>query len=361
MKNYLNQCKFEFLNIKGDDIPDSEYFKLPGTSISRLKYLDEECGGSPDKYLHNKNFGYNESTLLGTCIHTFFLQPNEFEVSDYEKPSGKLGYFIERLANYRQKGYSIYDAILKSSEEADYYQNIFKNGSKEAFKNRFIDVFNKGYDYYHKLMTNYFKSDKEVFVLSKNLLKRYKECISAIEHNRTIKQLLTQNIFEEKQFLNEIALFSDIKVTLPNGDEKLINFKGKLDSVIIDPEQKKVYLNDIKTTSKGIKYFMDKTYESDNNKKVLLGTFTLSDYHVQMAAYMYLLQKYCTEILKLENYTYHCNMWVVETINQFQCENFRIPQRYIVDAGFTKFKELLVRLTFHELNGFDKEFNYGNV
>lgn len=361
MKNYLNKCKFEFLNIAGSDIPDSEYFKLPGTSISKLKNLDEEIGGSPDKYLNGTNFGYNESTLLGTCVHTYFLQPDEFEVSEYEKPSGKLGYFIEKLAVNRQEGYSIYDSIIKSSKETDYYQNVLINGSKDAFKKRFTIIFKEGYDYYNKLMTGYFKSDKEIFVLSKNLLKRYKECISSIKRNNIIKKFLTQNIFEEKQFLNEIALFSDIKVTLPDNSEKIIHFKGKLDSVIIDPEKKKVYLNDIKTTSKGIDYFMDKIYESDNVKKVWLGTFTLSDYHVQMAAYMYLLQKYCTEVLNLKDYKYECNMWVVETTNQYKCENFRIAQRYIIDAGYTKFKELLARLAFHELNGFDKEFEYGNV
>lgn len=364
MKDYLSKCKIEFLNIKGADIPDAEYFKLKGTSFSRLKLLDSECGGSPQKYKEGfKSTGYNEALLLGTCVHAYVLQPEDFMISDYEnKPSGKLGYFIECIYKFRKEGFSIFDSIQKASQISDYYTKIFINGSKSSFTKRFTTAFKEGWDYYKKLSSGYFNSDKEIFVLHKKLLEKYKMCVKAIENNRNIKKLLSPNIFEEKQFLNEIALFSDIKVTLPDKSEHIINFRGKLDSVIIDPESKTIYLNDIKTTSKGVDYFMDKTYIDDYGyKQLYLGTFTLSDYHVQMGIYAYLLQKYCEEVLHLTGYKYYCNMWVVETTNQHKCECFKINNSYISKAGFNKFKKLIVELAYYELNGFDKTFKNGNL
>lgn len=62
----FSECKIRFLNIKGEDMPDSEYYSLKGfTSISRLKLLDPRHGGSPQKYSQGFDFGYNESLLLG--------------------------------------------------------------------------------------------------------------------------------------------------------------------------------------------------------------------------------------------------------------------------------------------------------
>ena len=62
----FSECKIRFLNIKGEDMPDSEYYSLKGfTSISRLKLLDPRHGGSPQKYKQGFDFGYNESLLLG--------------------------------------------------------------------------------------------------------------------------------------------------------------------------------------------------------------------------------------------------------------------------------------------------------
>ena len=208
-------------------------------------------------------------------------------------------------------------------------------------------------------MHDYFKSDKITYVLSKNLLEKYRLCVKSINANSTIKKMLAPNIFEEKQFLNEIAFFSDIEVQLPDKQKIIIKFKAKLDSVIIDPETKTIYLNDVKTTSKGVDYFMDAEITDDyGNSKIYMGTYTKLDYYVQMSAYMFLLQLYCREVLKLYDYNYKCNMWVVETTNQYKCKNFPIAQRYC-ELGRDKFRELLIRLAFHELNGYDKKFEDG--
>ena len=58
-------------------------------------------------------------------------------------------------------------------------------------------------------------------------------------------------------------------------------FKGKLDSVIWDPEKEILYLNDVKTTSKQIEYFMDHVYDGVCYEGVLSHHW----YYGQLAGY----------------------------------------------------------------------------
>ena len=92
--NTFSQSKIVFSNISGQDMPDADYFKISATSISKLKLLDPDCGGSPEKYQSGFDFGFNASLAVGTAVHELILQPEEFTLSDYtNKPSAKLGFF----------------------------------------------------------------------------------------------------------------------------------------------------------------------------------------------------------------------------------------------------------------------------
>lgn len=282
-----------------------------------------------------------------TCVHSQILQPNEFILSNYEnKPPGKLGYFIEVTNKLRKKGLSIAKAVEEASLEADYYANKLSSARlKEAIK--------KGLDYYLKINEGVFdkKDGKEVYVLSKRLLDSAHKCIDSVNNCNSIQQILRQNLFEEKQYFNEIALFSDIEVTLADGTSTIIKFKGKLDSVVWDPEQKILYLNDVKTTSKDLGYFMDNIYE----EKAYDGVFSKRSYYMQLASYSILLQKYFQEVLHINDYTLKANIFAVETVGEYRAETFRINNSYI-DLGINEFKQLLCRLAWHTLNGFEKEF-----
>ena len=347
--SYFDDCKIKFLDINGGDISDAEYFALKGyTSVSRLKLLDPRHGGSPEKYLEGFNPGYNESLYLGTCVHSQILTPDEFILSDYEnKPAGKLGFFIEKVYENRKKGMSIYDSIQKASIDADYYAN------GKLTDKRIHEAIEKGLDYYIKLSKGEFKpkDGKETYVLSKKLLDSARACIKSINNNRPIQNILRQNLFEPKEFYNEIALFSNIEVTLPDKQVVIIPFKGKLDSVVWDPEQKILYLNDVKTTSKNLNYFMDHVYD----EKVYEGVFSYRSYYMQLAAYSILLQKYFQEILHITDYTLQSNIFAVETVGEYRSDSFRINNSYI-NLGIKEFKQLICRLAWHTLNGFDKEF-----
>ena len=344
----FSECKIKFLNIKGEDMPDSEYYSLKGfTSISRLKLLDPRHGGSPQKYSQGFDFGYNESLLLGSAVHAAILQPDDFEISDYQnKPAGKLGFFVEKVYENRKSGMKIVDSIEKASIDANYYAGKL---TKKILRN----AMKLGLDYYLRLSNGEFNPEngKEKYVLSKKLYDSAHACINSINRNGAIQRILSQNLFEPKEFYNEIALFSDIEVVFPDGVSTIIRFKGKLDSVVWDPEKKILYLNDIKTTSKGLSYFMGYIY----NDVPYDGVFEHRSYYTQLYIYSVLLQMYFQKILGIDDYTLYTNIFAVETTGEYRSESFRINNSYI-ELGKKEFKELMVRLAWHTTYGFDKDF-----
>ena len=346
--SYLNQCRIKFLDITGSDMPDAEYFGLRGyTSVSRLKLLDPRRGGSPQKYLDGFSMGYNESLLCGTAVHAHILSPDEYVVSDYQgKPSGKGGFFIEKLAELVKSGIDFEQAKERAAILADYYAGKMKG-------KRWDDIWSKGEDYYNKLISGELEDPRgrEVLVLSPKLLETTHQCINSINRNYAIQSILKQNIFEPKQYYNEIALFSNIEVTFPDGTKAVVPFKGKLDSVVYDPEKSILYLNDVKTTSKQIEYFMDYVYEGVGYEGVLSHSW----YYGQLAAYQILLQKYFQEVLHITDYTLQTNFFVVETTGEHRSDVKRLNNSYI-DTGIQEFKELICRLAWHQTYGFDKEF-----
>ena len=280
-------------------------------------------------------------------MHAAILQPDDFEISDYQnKPAGKLGFFVEKVYENRKSGMKIVDSIEKASIDANYYAGKL---TKKILRN----AMKLGLDYYLRLSNGEFNPEngEEKFVLSKKLYDSAHACINSINRNGAIQRILSQNLFEPKEFYNEIALFSDIEVVFPDGVSTIIRFKGKLDSVVWDPEKKILYLNDIKTTSKGLSYFMGYIY----NDVPYDGVFEHRSYYTQLYIYSVLLQMYFQKILGIDDYTLYTNIFAVETTGEYRSESFRINNSYI-ELGKKEFKELMVRLAWHTTYGFDKDF-----
>ena len=280
-------------------------------------------------------------------MHAAILQPDDFEISDYQnKPAGKLGFFVEKVYENRKSGMKIVDSIEKASIDANYYAGKL---TKKILRN----AMKLGLDYYLRLSNGEFNPEngKEKYVLSKKLYDSAHACINSINRNGAIQRILSQNLFEPKEFYNEIALFSDIEVVFPDGVSTIIRFKGKLDSVVWDPEKKILYVNDIKTTSKGLSYFMGYIY----NDVPYDGVFEHRSYYTQLYIYSVLLQMYFQKILGIDDYTLYTNIFAVETTGEYRSESFRINNSYI-ELGKKEFKELMVRLAWHTIYGFDKDF-----
>lgn len=344
-ENYFNECKVEFLNIRGGDIPDDEYFKIKAVSNSKLNLIDPYRDGSPQLFRDGLKFKYDPSLALGSAVHCLFLQNNDFILSNYDgKPSAKLGLFIDYVYDFRKKGYSIQKSINEASIKADYYVG-------KMTSNRIKDAINKGLDYYLRKLHGKFNSDKEVIVLCKSQLDNCKSCLNSLKRNFEISKLFKDNLFERKEIINEFALLCDIKVTLPVGVDVIIPFKGKVDNIIVDPESNTIYLNDLKTTSKQMEYFMGGEYEGEFYE----GSFQKLSYYRQLGIYMMLTQMYFDYIRYMANYNYKCNIILVETTGENRSKLCRISNSYILE-GLKEFKELICRVAYHEIYGYDREF-----
>ena len=360
----LDNYKVEFLRetVHLKELSDAEYFSSDYkqyVSNSKLKLINPDEGGSPQKFRDGIKSEYNASFEFGTSVHELILQPEEFVLSNYQfKPSAKLGLFVDNVIKYRAKGLSIKDSMLKASDKADYYKGKL---SPKIIKT----AMQKGLKYYYDAVFNDIHSDefgREVIILNEKLQRDVASCIDAVNGNVKIRKLLhSQNFTDTIKYFNEEAIFIDIAVTLPNDEVVVVPFKLKFDNYSIDPESKLVTLNDLKTTGKPVSYFMGDHVPTldDKGKKIgeqwMNGSFQNYRYYRQIAIYMLVLQWY----LKSQNYndyTYQANMMVVESTPDFKSEVYPISQAYI-KQGLIEFKELICRVAWHEYNGYDKELD----
>lgn len=361
LENYKVEFLLETVNIK--ELSDAEYFSSDYShyvSNSKLKLINPDEGGNPKLFHEGIKSEYNSSFEFGTAVHQLLLQPESFRLSDYPfKPSAKLGLFVDNFIKYRQKGLSIYDSMLKSSDKSDYYKGKLSN---KKIKN----AIEKGLRYYLDVTQTDLLLDeygREVLVLSEKLKNDVADSIKSANNNLKIQNLLTNQNFEESiKYFNEQAMFIDISITLPNKKVIIIPFKLKFDNYSIDPDNKIVTLNDLKTTGKPVSYFMGNLIPvlDEKGKKIndqwINGSFQKLHYYRQMAIYMIILQAYCKTILNLENYQYKANMLVIESIPQFKSDVFQVSQSYI-KQGLIEFKELICRVAWHEYYGYDVELN----
>lgn len=360
----LDNYKVEFLRetVHAKELSDAEYFSSDYkqyVSNSKLKLINPDEGGNPQKFKDGIKSEYNASFEFGTAVHELILQPEEFILSDYPfKPSAKLGIFIDEVIKSRKNGLSISNSLLVASIKADYYKGKL---SPKIIKT----AMQKGLRYYYDSVFKDIHLDefgREVIILNEKLQRDVASCIDAVNNNVKIRKLLhSQNFTDTIKYFNEEAIFIDIAVTLPNGEVVIIPFKLKFDNYSIDPENKLVTLNDLKTTGKPVSYFMGDHVPilDDKGKKIgeqwINGSFQNYRYYRQIAIYMLVLQWY----LKSQNYndyTYQANMMVVESTPDFKSEVYPISQAYI-KQGLIEFKELICRVAWHEYNGYDKELD----
>ena len=323
-------------------LTDEEYFHNPEykkyVSNSRLGLLNPEEGGSPEKFIEGfeENF-YSESYELGSAVHSIVLQPDEYFISNLEKPSGKLGIFVENIFSLRQSSnIKLVDAVKQASILADYY-------SGKLSPTRLRTAIKKGIKYYLERIANKDKVYESLPIyLSSTLKERAEQCISSIKSNEKITELLTP--CEWITIFNEYAIFATVKVTI-DGVEHLIKVKGKLDDFSINNMDELVVLNDLKTTGKPVKFFMGNKVKHINEDgiqeyKWYNGSFQNYHYYRQIAMYLWLLKAALKAHYDID-YKYEVNMMVVETFPEYKSALYKVPNKYI-QYGLEEFKTLLI-------------------
>lgn len=341
MQVNLNEIKIipDLDSIVRVKMSDEEYFGpkySDYTSNSRLKLIDPENDGSPSKY----KAGFKENTqnffALGSSVHGLYLQSEEFTLGpDLNKPTAKLGLVIDKIKYYRDCNYKIIDAISSACSKVDYYKG-------SVTPSRIKKIIKEGLNYYINK-----PSDSSTIILPTKDRDTCIKCIENLKKNRRIHSLINPtDIFGDPiESYNEDAFFMDFIAT--HGDnEYRLKLKLKIDNWSIDVNDKKVTLNDLKTTSKNVSEFMG-------------SSFLKLAYYQQFALYLYVLLKYCEKeyLYNKDEWSYDCNVLVVGTRGDCETEVYKVFDAHLKD-GNRKFCKLLKMVAYCEMYGYNDDYMF---
>ena len=309
-------------------LSDEEYFSdtyKDYISNSSLSLLDPANNGSIKKFLDGYKNDYSESFELGSAVHLECLQKGEYKIIDIDKPTSKLGVFSEKLYNLRKKGLPIYEAIQEASIQANYYANKLND---KKIKNALTQLL----PYYLQRLE---LPEDNYVILPNRLYEKYTMMMKSINSNKKFLSKLNPNdeFKDNVKIYNEYAILCEIDI-----DGRIIKFKGKLDNFTVDEEDKKITLNDLKTTGKPINHFMGNyIYKEDGEKQWYNGSFQRYNYYRQLAVYLILLK---AALPQYSDYSYNCNMLVVEALPDYKSDIFKVSLKHL-QQGLEEFKNLL--------------------
>lgn len=262
---------------------DEEYFSdkyKDYISNSKLGLLES---GSIESYLKGYDQKYSDSFELGSAVHSIVLQPDSYFISKLNKPTGKLGVFVDKVFLLRKEGFKIQDAIDEASKISDYF-------SGSLSKTRLKTAFTKSIEYYLQRIKLIEKiEDKVPLYLSASMKEKAETCIANVLSNKELYKLLfPEGIFTAPEVFNEYAIFCEVDVVI-NGNIIRLKLKGKLDNFTIDHENKVITLNDLKTTGKPAGFFMGNNIkeitEDGEVRRWIDGSFQTYHYYRQMGEF----------------------------------------------------------------------------
>lgn len=334
-------------SVRKEEISDEEYFSSKYAhyiSNSRLKNIDPLNGGSPAKYQLNPKIS-SDSLRIGSAVHECLLQPEEFELGPkIDKPTAKLGLVMDCLPDLLKDGIGLDDAIKAAAKKVDYYASTIETK---------LDSIKDTWNEYSKRLEELNKTptSKVRKILANKDWDIVNGCLESCKANEDIMKLLhpTTPFGDPVDAFFEDALFMDYIITYKGKNCAILRFKMKADSWTIDKDSKVITLNDLKTTGKSVQCFMRED-----------GSFNHYDYSRQMAVYSQILWYYCVQnygACKNDGWKLNANMLVVETIPNYWSKAYVVNPSQLRE-GYKKLRELLCRVAYCEMFGYDKEIEF---
>lgn len=328
------------------EISDEEYFSPKYghyISNSRLKNIDPLAGGSPAKYQLNPKIS-SDSLRIGSTVHECLLQPEEFELAPkIDRPTAKLGLVMDLIPDFLKDGIGLDDAIKQAAAKVDYYSSTI-NTKLDSVKEVW-ELYSKSLEELNKTPT-----DKVRRILANKEWDIVNGCLESCKANADIMTLLhpTTPFGDKIEAYFEDALFMDYIVTYKGKTCAILPFKMKADNWTIDTDSKILTLNDLKTTGKSVQCFMRED-----------GSFNHYDYSRQMAVYSQILWYYCMKNYGVcpKDWKIKANMLVVETIPNYWSKAYAVNPSQLTE-GKKKLNELLCRVAYCEMFGYDKEIEF---
>jgi len=306
-------------------------------SSSILKYIDPLDGGSPQAFINAFEKSEQEEKKylrIGKMIHKWAEDKENFHVSAVAKPSEKLGIVADAIVDWcLTSGEELSDKIYLDIARRCQYQNNYKDDTlitnvKKGTEEYVTEVISVGKD--NKI---YLSKDESIIVES--------ACNSINKHPQARELLFLQdNDFSDKKTLKEVPIFwtSPVPVPLIENEplrDELIEVKQKalLDDVTIDLENRKVTINDLKTTSAGSYSYGDAFSKYKTWRQLGFYKRAVMAWSVQNNVF-------------LNEFQWEYNIISVETNGLFQCVVHSIDPLWI-SHGIKNIKSLLTRVATH--------------
>lgn len=280
---------------------------------------------------------------LGTLIHQFTLEPENFVMADVEPVGGKMGEYIKAYFELEKSGIPE-DKISDTAYRAAQYKESHSkpNTVYKSFRNKPENV-----AFYEFLK----KADGKIALNNKD--KQIIEgCLMSLRSHVVANKLLFAENGENIESFNEKEMYFE---------QEGVNCKSKLDRVIVNHNDKTVTLVDLKTTSSQV-----------YGECISLNTKTgvlLRDWHVTGFMYSCLQYSYHRQLAFYENalqaeypdYTVESFIIAIDTKGSYDCAIYKLPNEWLVE-GREEIKCLLSEYKhYKQSNVWDVKQGYENV
>lgn len=305
-------------------------FKFSYSSLNTLLY-------SPKKFYELYVLGHKEdiltpSLIKGKAIHMLLLEEEKFSehftIFPNTAPKGTVKDVIDILYSRVRDLTEIHpvsdledfkEEILNVMKDINYYQNL------KTDEQRLSKIITEETKSYFDFLKN--KGDK--IILDQSEYDYCVEAVNEVRKNKKVLELLGQDdasTFKNIEVYNEHYLEYDFEDNLPFG------FKSILDNVKIDHEQKIIYINDFKTTSKNLKDFKD----------------SVEYYRYDLQAVMYSIAVIKNFLDLMEN-GYNLQFHFIVIDNNLNVYPFPVTEKTL-NEWLENFKEAVERALYHYNN-----------
>lgn len=280
-------------------------FKFSYSSLNRLLYAPSLF--YKEYVLKEKEIKNDQHLIEGKLIHYLMLDTTSFEdkfilasgslPSDNVKTVVDVVYQVvnpteeDELNNYE-------DVILITLKQINLFQKFVddkkadKDGVKKTGDQKRLDkiLTPEAIEYF-----NFLKKKGSRDIIDQSTLDRCSEVVGILKDNQKVRQLLGLDLIHDG---TNIGIYNEIELDIEGNP---VGLKGIIDNMVVDAINKKVTINDLKTSSKSIQDFPE--------------SVTYWKYSLQAAIYLTLAKHFLKDVID-DSWSFEFNFIVIDKYNQ---------------------------------------------
>lgn len=278
--------------------------------------------------------------VQGKLIHGLLLEPENFDkqflVSPDNLPTGNARTVLDRVFSHHKELAQNGDERTNLVEFADAIIDILKDinlhQSLKTDQQRIDKIFTPDAINYW----DFLRSKGNKTLIDQQTYDYCKNAVEIIKTNKKVCDLIGLNVteFDNKQVFNELPL----QVDIPN---RPFGLKGIIDNLVIDHDQKILYINDVKTTSKDLKDFSE--------------SVEFYGYWMQAVIYCSMVNVHFAHLIE-QGYTTKFNFVTIDKM--FQTYAFSVKDSTLIN-WLERLRETLTKVQWHyENKSYDLPYDF---